>query len=119
MPNSKGFSQPSDSNAAIFQTSKAAFFHVFSLRSPPGPGDDIQLASALGPPEQPRAVSTAYGNVEPTDAAELTSASTSNPDSCEEAAGLVSGDVPVAAAPGGGVELPPQEAESVAEEIKR
>lgn len=74
MPNSKGFSQPSDNNAAIFQTSKAAFFHVFSLRSPPGPGDDIQLASALGPPEQPRAVSTAYGNVEPADAAELTSA---------------------------------------------
>ncbi|XP_032301432.1 transforming acidic coiled-coil-containing protein 2 isoform X4 [Coturnix japonica] len=87
--------------------------------SPPGPGDDIQLASALGPPEQPQTVSTAYGNVEPTDAAELTAASISKPESCEEAAGLVSGDVPVAAAPGGGVELPPQEAESVTEEIKR
>uniref|UniRef100_A0A8C3PZ92 Transforming acidic coiled-coil containing protein 2 n=1 Tax=Chrysolophus pictus TaxID=9089 RepID=A0A8C3PZ92_CHRPC len=87
--------------------------------SPPGPGDDIQLASALGPPEQPQAVSTAYGNVEPADAAELTAASTSKPDSCEEAAGLISGDVLVAAAPGGEVELPPQEAESVREEIKR
>ncbi|XP_021255929.1 transforming acidic coiled-coil-containing protein 2 isoform X1 [Numida meleagris] len=87
--------------------------------SPPGPGDDIQLASALGPPEQPQAVSTAYGNVEPVDAAELTAASASKPDSCEEAAGLVSGDVPVAAAPGGEVELPPQEAESVTKEIKR
>ncbi|XP_042719747.1 transforming acidic coiled-coil-containing protein 2 isoform X3 [Lagopus leucura] len=87
--------------------------------SPPGPGDDIQLASALGPPEQAQAVSTAYGNVEPTDAAELTAASTSKPDSCEEAGGLVSGDVLVAAAPGGEVELPPEEAGSVTEEIKR
>uniref|UniRef100_A0A669PQM0 Transforming acidic coiled-coil containing protein 2 n=1 Tax=Phasianus colchicus TaxID=9054 RepID=A0A669PQM0_PHACC len=45
--------------------------------------------------------------------------STSKSDSCEEAAGLISGDVLVAAAPGGEVELPPQEAESVTEEIKR
>ncbi|OXB64456.1 hypothetical protein ASZ78_000132 [Callipepla squamata] len=91
----------------------------FSLCSPPGPGDDIQLASTLGPPEQTQAVSSAYGNVEPVDAAELTAASTSKSDCCEEAAELVSGDEPVAAAPAGGLELPPQEAESVTEEIKR
>lgn len=74
MPNSGGFSQPSDNNAAITQTSKAAFFHVFSLRSPPGPGDDIQLAAALDPSEQPLPVPAAYGDVEPGDAAELTAA---------------------------------------------
>lgn len=74
MPNSGGFSQPSDNNAAITQTSKAAFFHVFSLRSPPGPGDDIQLAAALDPSEQPLPVPAAYGDVEPGDAVELTAA---------------------------------------------
>lgn len=74
MPNSGGFSRPSDNNAAIIQTSKAAFFRVFSLRSPPGPGDDIQLAAALDPSEQPLPVPAAYGNVEPGDAAELTAA---------------------------------------------
>ncbi|XP_066856560.1 transforming acidic coiled-coil-containing protein 2 isoform X5 [Anser cygnoides] len=87
--------------------------------SPPGPGDDIQLAAALDPSEQPLPVPAAYGNVEPGDAAELTAASTSKPDSCDEADKLVSGDVPSAAAPGEGVELPPQESEGFAEEIKR
>lgn len=70
-----GFRQASDSSSAITQTSKAAFFHVFSsLHSPSGPGDDIQLASPLDPSEQPLAVSTVYGNVDPVDAAELTAA---------------------------------------------
>ncbi|XP_040420367.1 transforming acidic coiled-coil-containing protein 2 isoform X9 [Cygnus olor] len=45
--------------------------------------------------------------------------STSKPDSCDEADKLVSGDVPSAVAPGEGVELPPQESEGFAEEIKR
>lgn len=70
----RGFRQASASSSAITQTSKAAFFHVFSLRSPSGPGDDIQLASLLDPSEQPLAVSTPYGNVDPVDAAELTAA---------------------------------------------
>ncbi|XP_035185296.1 transforming acidic coiled-coil-containing protein 2 isoform X6 [Oxyura jamaicensis] len=87
--------------------------------SPPGPGDDIQLAAALDPSEQPLPVPAAYGNVEPGDAAELTAASTSKPDSCGEADKLVPGDVPLTAAPGEGVELPPQESEGFTEEIKR
>lgn len=45
-----------------------------SLHSPPGPGDAIQLASPLDPSEQPLPVTTALGNVEPLDAAELTAA---------------------------------------------
>ncbi|KAM9188750.1 transforming acidic coiled-coil-containing protein 2 isoform 2-T2 [Mergus octosetaceus] len=85
----------------------------------PGPGDDIQLAAALDPSEQPLPVPAAYGDVEPGDAAELTAASTSKPDSCDEADKLVSGDVPPAAAPGEGVDLPPQESEGFTEEIKR
>ncbi|XP_065495125.1 transforming acidic coiled-coil-containing protein 2 isoform X3 [Caloenas nicobarica] len=87
--------------------------------SPCGPGDDIQLASPLDPSEEPFAVSTADGDVGPTDAAELTEASTPKPDSCEEVDSLVSGDVPSAAAPGDGVELPAQEAEGFAREKKR
>lgn len=74
MLNSGGYSQPSDNGSAIIQTSKTAFFHVYSLRSPPGPGDDTQLASPLDLPEQPLAVSAACGNVAPADAAELTAA---------------------------------------------
>lgn len=69
-----GFRQGSDSSCPITQTSKAAFSHVFSLRSPCGPGDDIQLASPLDPSEEPFAVSTADGDVGPTDVAELTEA---------------------------------------------
>ncbi|KAM6391120.1 transforming acidic coiled-coil-containing protein 2 isoform 2-T4 [Pluvialis apricaria] len=87
--------------------------------SPPGPGDDIQLASPLDPPEQPLAVSAPCGNVDPVDAAELTAASTSKPDSCKEADNLTAGDVPLAAAPGDGVELPAQETESFTREKKR
>ncbi|XP_075613831.1 transforming acidic coiled-coil-containing protein 2 isoform X4 [Balearica regulorum gibbericeps] len=87
--------------------------------SPSGPGDDIQLASLLDPSEQPLAVSTPYGNVDPVDAAELTAASASKSDSCEEVDYLVSGDVPLAAAPGDGVELPAQETEGFTREKKR
>ncbi|XP_075011324.1 transforming acidic coiled-coil-containing protein 2 [Calonectris borealis] len=87
--------------------------------SPPGPGDDIQLASPLDPSEQPLAVSAAYGNVDPVDAAELTAASTSKSESCKEVDNLVSGDVPLAAAPGDGVELPAQETEGFTREKKR
>ncbi|KAI6066486.1 Transforming acidic coiled-coil-containing protein 2 isoform X4 [Aix galericulata] len=89
------------------------------IKNPPGPGDDIQLAAALDRSEQPLPVPAAYGDVEPGDAAELTAASTSKPDSCDEADKLVSGDVPPAAAPGEGVDLPPQESEGFTEEIKR
>lgn len=74
MLNSGGFRQPSDNSSAVIQTSKAAVFHVFSLRSPPGPGDDTQLASPLHPSEQPLAVSATYGTADPVDAAELTAA---------------------------------------------
>ncbi|KAM9285454.1 transforming acidic coiled-coil-containing protein 2 [Morus bassanus] len=93
--------------------------------SPPRPGDDIQLASPLDPSEhldpseQPLAVSAAYGNADPVDAAELTAASTSKSDSCKEVDNLVSGDVPLAAAPGDGVELPAQETEGSTREKKR
>ncbi|XP_027651258.2 transforming acidic coiled-coil-containing protein 2 isoform X1 [Falco peregrinus] len=87
--------------------------------SPPGPGDDIQLASPLDPSEQPLALPTAYGSVDPVDAAELTAASTSKPDSCEEVDKLVSEDVSLAAAPGDGVELPVQETEGFTREKKR
>ncbi|KFQ86542.1 hypothetical protein N337_12581, partial [Phoenicopterus ruber ruber] len=87
--------------------------------SPSGPGDDTQLASPLDPSEQPLAVSTAYGNAEPADAAELTAASTSKSDSCEEVDNLISGDVPLAAAPGDGVEPPAQETEGFTREKKR
>ncbi|XP_075360524.1 transforming acidic coiled-coil-containing protein 2 isoform X3 [Mycteria americana] len=87
--------------------------------SPSGPGDDIQLASPLDPSEQPLAVSAAYGNVDPADAAELTAASTSKSDSCNEVDNLVSGDVPLPAAPGDGVELPAQETEGFTREKKR
>ncbi|KFV43119.1 hypothetical protein N328_11382, partial [Gavia stellata] len=87
--------------------------------SPPGPGDDIQLASPLDPSQQPLAVSATYGNVDPVDAAELTAASTSKSDSCKDVDNLISGDVPLAAAPGDGVELPAQETEGFTREKKR
>ncbi|KFU96849.1 hypothetical protein N339_06360, partial [Pterocles gutturalis] len=87
--------------------------------SPSGPGDDIQLAASLEPSEQPLADSTAYGDVGPVDAAELTAASTSKPDSCSEVDNVVSGDVPSTVAPGDGVELPAQEAEGFTREKKR
>ncbi|XP_009862830.1 PREDICTED: transforming acidic coiled-coil-containing protein 2, partial [Apaloderma vittatum] len=41
---------------------------------PPGPGDAMQLACSLDRSEHPLAVSAAYGNVAPVDAAELTAA---------------------------------------------
>ncbi|KFZ67488.1 hypothetical protein N338_03939, partial [Podiceps cristatus] len=87
--------------------------------SPSGPGDDRQLASPLGPSEQPLAVSTAYGNVDPADAAELTAASTSKTESCTEVDNLVSGDVSLAAAPGHGIEPSAQETEGFTRENKR
>ncbi|OPJ84116.1 transforming acidic coiled-coil-containing protein 2 isoform D [Patagioenas fasciata monilis] len=93
---------------------------VFISRPCPcGPGDDIQLASPLDPSEEPFAVSTADGDVGPTDAAELTEASTPKPDSCEEVDNVVSGDAPSSVAPGDGVELPAQEAEGFTREKKR
>ncbi|XP_025970751.2 transforming acidic coiled-coil-containing protein 2 isoform X3 [Dromaius novaehollandiae] len=90
--------------------------------SPPGPGDDIQLASPLDTSKQLLAVSTACGNVDPLDAAELTAASTSKPDSCKEPDNLltvVSEDVPSVAAPGDVVEPAVEETEGFTEEIKR
>ncbi|KAM6330050.1 transforming acidic coiled-coil-containing protein 2 [Podargus strigoides] len=77
----------------------------------PGPDGDTQLASPLEPSEQPLAVSAAYGNVNPVDAAELTAASTSKLGSCKEADNLVPGDVPLAVASSDGVEQPAQETE--------
>lgn len=47
---------------------------MFCLHSPPGPGDDNQLASPLDPCEHPLAVSAASGNAVPVGAAELTAA---------------------------------------------
>ncbi|XP_071419899.1 transforming acidic coiled-coil-containing protein 2 isoform X1 [Pithys albifrons albifrons] len=87
--------------------------------SPPGPGDDTELASPLDPSEQPSAVSAASGNVGPEVAAELTAESTSKPDSCEEVDNHVSEDVPLAAAPGDGVELPAEETKGFTREKKR
>ncbi|KFP44879.1 hypothetical protein N324_12424, partial [Chlamydotis macqueenii] len=84
--------------------------------SPSGPGDDIQLASSLDPSERPLAVSAACGNVDPVDAAELTAASPSKPDSCKEVDNFVSEEVPLAVAPDDGVELPTQEAEGFTRE---
>ncbi|KAM6415993.1 transforming acidic coiled-coil-containing protein 2 isoform 2-T4 [Rhynochetos jubatus] len=89
--------------------------------SPPGPGDDIHLASPLDPSEQPLAVSATCGNADPVDAAELTAASTPKPENqvCKAVDNVVSGDVPLAAAPGDGVELPAQETEGFTREEKR
>ncbi|KFQ82992.1 hypothetical protein N335_10355, partial [Phaethon lepturus] len=92
--------------------------------SPPGPGDDTQVASPLDPSEQPFAVSTAYGIVEPVDVAEWGAARertqpTSKSDSCKEVDNLVSGDAPLAVAPGDGVVLPAQETEGFTREKKR
>ncbi|XP_035185299.1 transforming acidic coiled-coil-containing protein 2 isoform X9 [Oxyura jamaicensis] len=64
--------------------------------SPPGPGDDIQLAAALDPSEQPLPVPAAYGNVEPGDAAELTAARSSD---SEEAFETPESTTPVKAPP--------------------
>ncbi|XP_069653247.1 transforming acidic coiled-coil-containing protein 2 isoform X10 [Haliaeetus albicilla] len=109
----------SDLLPAAVQLSESISPSIPGPTSPPGPGDDIQLASPLDPSEQPLAVSAAYGNVDPVDAAELTAASTSKPDSCKEVDNLVSEDVPLAAAPGDGVELPAQETEGFTREKKR
>ncbi|XP_010293454.1 PREDICTED: transforming acidic coiled-coil-containing protein 2 [Phaethon lepturus] len=87
--------------------------------SPPGPGDDTQVASPLDPSEQPFAVSTAYGIVEPVDVADLSAVNTSKSDSCKEVDNLVSGDAPLAVAPGDGVVLPAQETEGFTREKKR
>uniref|UniRef100_A0A803VTJ0 Transforming acidic coiled-coil containing protein 2 n=1 Tax=Ficedula albicollis TaxID=59894 RepID=A0A803VTJ0_FICAL len=87
--------------------------------SPPGPGDDNQLASALDPCEHPLAVSAALGNAVPVGAAELTAASTSKPDSCKGVDNHASEDVPLAVAPGDGVELPAQETKGFTREKKR
>ncbi|XP_067155717.1 transforming acidic coiled-coil-containing protein 2 [Apteryx mantelli] len=89
---------------------------------PPGPGDDILLASPLDTSKQLLAVSTTCGNVDPLDAAELTAASTSKPHSCKEPDNLltvVSEDVPLVAAPGDVVEPAVQETEGFTKEIKR
>ncbi|XP_021384986.2 transforming acidic coiled-coil-containing protein 2 isoform X3 [Lonchura striata] len=87
--------------------------------SPPGPGDDKQLASPLDPCEHPSAVSAAFGNAVPVGAAELTAASTSKPDSCKGVDNHVSEDAPLAVAPGDGVELPAQETKGFTREKKR
>ncbi|KFO66202.1 hypothetical protein N302_08701, partial [Corvus brachyrhynchos] len=87
--------------------------------SPPGPGDANQLASPLDLCEHPLAVPGALGNAVPVGAAELTAASTSKPDSCKEVDNHVSEDVPLAVAPGDGVELPAQETEGFTREKKR
>ncbi|XP_050191065.1 transforming acidic coiled-coil-containing protein 2 isoform X2 [Myiozetetes cayanensis] len=87
--------------------------------SPPGPGDDTQLASPLDPSEQPFPVPAASGNAGPVGAAELTPHSTSKPDSCREVDNPVSEDEPLAVAPGDGVELPAQETEASTGEKKR
>ncbi|XP_027511017.1 transforming acidic coiled-coil-containing protein 2 isoform X4 [Corapipo altera] len=87
--------------------------------SPPGPGDDTQLASPLDPSEQPFAVPAVSGNVGPVGAAELTPDSASKPDSCKEVDNHVSEDEPLAAAPGDDVELPAQETEGFTREKKR
>ncbi|XP_014105695.1 PREDICTED: transforming acidic coiled-coil-containing protein 2 isoform X5 [Pseudopodoces humilis] len=84
-----------------------------------GPGDDNQLASPLDPCEHPLAVSEAFGNAVPVGAAELTAASTSKPDSCKGVDNHVSEDVPLAVAPGDGVELPAQETKGFTREKKR
>ncbi|XP_068054352.1 transforming acidic coiled-coil-containing protein 2 isoform X1 [Anomalospiza imberbis] len=87
--------------------------------SPPGPGDDNQLASPLDPCEHSSAVSAAFGNAVLVGAAELTAASTSKPDSCKGVDNHVSEDVPLAVAPGDGVELPAQETKGFTREKKR
>ncbi|XP_015488492.1 transforming acidic coiled-coil-containing protein 2 isoform X1 [Parus major] len=87
--------------------------------SPPGPGDDNQLASPLDPCEHPLAVSAAFGNAVPVGAAELTAASTSKTDSFKQVDNHISEDVPLAVAPGDGVELPAQETKGFTREKKR
>ncbi|KAM7102858.1 transforming acidic coiled-coil-containing protein 2 isoform 3-T3 [Ciconia maguari] len=77
--------------------------------SPSGPGDDIQLASPLDPSEQPLAVSAAYGNVDPADAAELTAARSSD---SEEAFETPESTTPVKAPPS--PPQPPPEAAAAA-----
>ncbi|KFV62868.1 hypothetical protein N307_06003, partial [Dryobates pubescens] len=84
-----------------------------------GPGDDIELASPLDPSEQPIAVSAASGNADPVDASEVTAASTSKPDSCQEVDNRVPEDVPLAAAPGEAVELPARETEGFTRDKRR
>ncbi|XP_009579706.1 PREDICTED: transforming acidic coiled-coil-containing protein 2, partial [Fulmarus glacialis] len=80
---------------------------------PPGPGDDIQLASPLDPSEQPLAVSATYGNVDPVDAAELTAARSSD---SEEAFETPESTTPVKAPPSP-PQPPPEAAAAVVADI--
>ncbi|KAL9847211.1 transforming acidic coiled-coil-containing protein 2 isoform 3-T4 [Geothlypis trichas] len=107
-PKSLDLSEPQDMAVAGLPT-----------ESPPGPGDDNQLASPLDPCEHPSAVCAASGNAVPVGAAELTAASTSKPDSCEGVDNHVSEDAPLAVAPGDGVELPAEETPGFTREKKR
>uniref|UniRef100_A0A8C5J8G5 Transforming acidic coiled-coil containing protein 2 n=1 Tax=Junco hyemalis TaxID=40217 RepID=A0A8C5J8G5_JUNHY len=107
-PKSLDLSEPQDMAVAGLPT-----------ESPAGPGDDNQLASPLDPCEHPSAVCAASGNAVPVGAAELTAASTSKPDSCEGIDKHVSEDVPLAVAPGDGVELPAEETKGFTREKKR
>ncbi|XP_064573614.1 transforming acidic coiled-coil-containing protein 2 isoform X7 [Zonotrichia leucophrys gambelii] len=107
-PKSLDLSEPQDMAVAGLPT-----------ESPAGPGDDNQLASPLDPCEHPSAVCAASGNAVPVGAAELTAASTSKPDSCEGVDKHVSEDVPLAVAPGDGVELPVEETKGFTREKKR
>ncbi|RLW02271.1 hypothetical protein DV515_00007434 [Chloebia gouldiae] len=113
--------------------------------SPPGPGDDNQLASPLDPCEHPSAVSAAFGNAVPVGAAELTAARllslaifsvilaegfpalleaatvptpSNSTDSCKRVDNHVSEDAPLAVAPDDGVELPAQETKGFTREKK-
>lgn len=72
----------SDPLAAAVPLAESLSLSIPEPISPPGPGDDNRLASALDPCEHPLAVSAAFGNAVPVGAAELTAASTSEPDSC-------------------------------------
>uniref|UniRef100_A0A8C6J5A7 Uncharacterized protein n=1 Tax=Melopsittacus undulatus TaxID=13146 RepID=A0A8C6J5A7_MELUD len=80
--------------------------------SPPGPGDAIQLASPPDPSEQPLPVTTASGDVEPLDAAELTAARSSD---SEEAFETPESTTPVKAPPS--PPQPPPEAAAVVADI--
>ncbi|XP_059332604.1 transforming acidic coiled-coil-containing protein 2 isoform X1 [Ammospiza nelsoni] len=107
-PKSLDLSEPQDMAVAGLPT-----------ESPAGPGDDNQLASPLDPCEHPSAVCAASGNAVPVGAAELTAASTSNPDSCKGVDNHVSEDAPLTVAPGDGVELPAEETKGFTREKKR
>ncbi|XP_058697443.1 transforming acidic coiled-coil-containing protein 2 isoform X7 [Poecile atricapillus] len=109
----------SDPPAAAVPRAESSSPSIPGPTSPPGPGDDNQLASPLDPCEHPLPVSAAFGNAVPVGAAELTAASTSKPDSFKGVDNHISEDVPLAVAPGDGVELPAQETEGFTREKKR